>query len=124
MSLGAGEGGLPGRQKSNLYLRPHRIANRFDYITPPPLTYEPLAAEPGGLSPLTILQPSVPTSRAEKERQSCVENYVRTMADLSAPPPPLRPKVSWPQSRAQSPLQLTAAYSRTELLSQKIAAGG
>lgn len=126
MALGAGEGTQELRKEtaSTLVVRPARVLNRFDYIEARTDDPTPTHSDPGGLSPLAAIQPAVPITRAEKERVKCAVEYVRTIADHNNPPPPLRPKVSWPQSRAESPWFLTTAYSRTELLSQRIAAQG
>ena len=125
MPLGSGEGSnLNPQGPPPLVVRSRRVVtNRFDYIEPrDPSTYQ-VSQEPGLISPLALTQPSVPTTRAEKERARCAADYIKTVVDMHSPAPPLRPKVSWPQSQAQAPMILTTARSRTSLLSEKLTYG-
>ena len=108
-----------------LLIRSQRVTgNRFDYIQPRNYVDVNVHAEPNNLSPLATIQPAVASSRAEKERQRCANQYVQTAVDLQSPPAPMRARRIWTQSQAQSPYYLKTSRSRMQMLSDKAAGRG
>lgn len=79
--------------------------------------------EPGGITPLTAINPKVPVTRGQKTIAVAQANVAVERAMVGQPDPPTPPKVVWTQTRAVSPLALEGSRSRTSMLSEKRANG-